>query len=69
MALSNAGVEKYSIEQFFVCLFIFIFERKRTCVSWGEAEREDDRESQAGSALSAQSLTRGLNSRTEESDA
>ena len=42
---------------FFLSLFIY-FEREREGTSRGGAERGRKRESQAGSALSAQSLTR-----------
>ena len=47
-------------------VFIAYFEREREreCVSGGGAEREEDRGSQAGSMLSAQSWTRSLNSVT-----
>ena len=48
---------------FFLSLFIY-FERDRAC-EWGrdrEREGEREKESQVGSTLSAQSLTRGSNS-------
>ena len=50
---------------FFKCLFL----RERQSVSGGGAEREGDTESEAGSRLelSAQSPTRGSNSRTARS--
>ena len=43
---------------FFNILFIY-FERERACASGEGAEREGERESQVGSVLIAQSLTRG----------
>ena len=43
---------------------LFIFERE--CVSREGAERERERESEAGSVLSAQSLIWGWNSQTVE---
>ena len=43
--------------------YLFIFEREResecACMSGGGAEREGERKSQAGFALSAQTLARG----------
>ena len=49
----------------FLSLFIY-FERETERASRGEAEREGEREFQAGSALSAQSLMWGLNPQTRE---
>ena len=45
---------------------MFIFERRRKSmhVNRGEAEREGDRGSEAGSVLTAESLMWGLNSQT-----
>ena len=48
----------------FFNLFIFERERGREKVMEGQRERVRERESQAGSAVSAQSLMRGLNSQT-----
>ena len=48
---------------FFLSLFIY-FERERESASRVGAEREEERESQAGSGMSAQSLMQGLNSQT-----
>ena len=50
---------------FFLFFLMFIFrERKKEC-KWGRGkEREGERESQAGSALSVHSPMQGLNSRT-----
>ena len=42
-----------------IFLSLFILEQEREQVSGEEAEREGKRESQAGSALLAQSLTQG----------
>ena len=58
-----------SLQIYFLNVYLFIFERKRggTCVRvsmQGRAEREREGESQAGSALSAQSQMWGLNSQT-----
>ena len=48
---------------FFKYFLSFIyFERHQASVSGGGAEREEERESQTGSALSVQSLPRSLNS-------
>ena len=40
---------------------MFIFERERECVRRGVAERDGDRGSEAGSMLTAESVTRGSN--------
>ena len=48
---------------FFPLKFIY-FERDRNSASRGGAEREDERESRAGPALSVQSPARGSNPRT-----
>ena len=45
---------------------IHFWERESQSMSQGGAEREGERESQAGSALSAQSLMQGLNSQSHE---
>ena len=47
-------------DSFFLSLFIY-FERDKDSMSRGQAEREGDRESQAGTALSAQSPMWGSN--------
>ena len=50
---------------FFFKVYSFIFERDRErekLCAGGGAEREGERQSEAGSALTAQSLTWGLNS-------
>ena len=44
--------------------FIYFIEREKERVSKEGAEREGERESQAGSMLSVQSLVWGLNPRT-----
>ena len=44
--------------------FIYLFLRERESMSEGGAEREGERESQAGSTLSMRSPMWGLNSRT-----
>ena len=44
-------------------LKFYLFERDKDSASREGAERERERESQAGSMLPAQSLTQGLNSR------
>ena len=44
---------------FFFKLIYIYFERERERAREGQREREGERESQAGSALSVQSLTRG----------
>ena len=49
---------------FFLMFIYFERERASLCMWLGGAEREGERESQAGSALSAQSLMRGPNSQT-----
>ena len=47
----------------FLSIFIYFErERERERTSWGGTEREGERESQAGSKLSVQSLMWGLNS-------
>ena len=43
---------------------VYLFLRERDSVSEGGAERETQTEAAPGSELSAQSLTRGMNSRT-----
>ena len=43
-------------------------ESEHTCLSRGEAEKEGDRGSEAGSVLTAESLMQGLNSRTMDHD-
>ena len=43
---------------------MFIFERESVCIQAGERQREGDRGSEAGSVLTAESLTWGLNSPT-----
>ena len=48
-------------------MFLSIFETERDSMSRGGAEGEGDRESEAGSELSAQSLMWGLNSQTMKS--
>ena len=48
---------------FFKCLFIY-FEKEKAGGSGGRAKRERERESKAGSTLSVQSPTQGLNSQT-----
>ena len=49
-------------------MFLFIFERESTQAGEGQRERETQNPKQApGSELSAQSLTRGLNSCTARS--
>ena len=58
----------------FICLFIYwvkfkkimfiYFERERQSMSWGGAEREEDRGSEAGSVLTAESPRWGSNSQT-----
>ena len=61
LALCNK-VEKMSLSFFFK--FIYFIEREKERVSKEGAEREGERESQAGSVLSVQSLVWGLNPRT-----
>ena len=70
-----------SLSHLFWGVYVFIFERERerervreresvcVCVSEGGAEREGDKESEAGSRLpaGAQSLTQSSNSRTVKS--
>ena len=46
--------------------FIIYFEREREPAGEGQREKGRERESQAGSALSAQSLVRGSNSQKRE---
>ena len=45
--------------QYVVHFFLSLFILRRMSLSWGEAEKEEERESQAGSTLSAQSTTWG----------
>ena len=54
---------------FFFNVFIYFWDRERQSMNGGGAEREGDTESETGSRLepSAQSLTRGSNSRTARS--
>ena len=47
-------------------LMLFIFERERACTSGGGAEREGDRGSEAGSALTAREPDVGLELRNRE---
>ena len=51
----------------FIYLFIYFWDRERQSMNGGGAEREGDTESETGSKPSAQSPTRGLNSRTARS--
>ena len=48
-----------------ILLFCFIFETE--CLREGDVEREEDRESEAGSSLTAVTATRGLKSQTTRS--
>ena len=51
-----------ALKSFFFFKFIILRENERVSMSRGGAEREGERESQAGPALSVQSPTWGLNS-------
>ena len=51
----------------FFNVYLFLRQRERQSVSGGEAEREGDTESEAGSELSAQNPTWGSNSQTSRS--
>ena len=56
-------------EDSFLLLFLSLFiysERDRDCVNRGGAEREGERDSQAASTLTEQSLVWGLNSQNHE---